>query len=235
MDIDNLIIEVTRKCNMTCEHCLRGEAENLVFNVEFFREFVTTNKVHYIRAITFTGGEPSLHPEIIIEVLEICEVYGVDIGSFYIATNGIRHLKSDDFIIAITRLWCFCIDNECSGVALSVDNYHDTIQGESMEDTLSIFKFFSVKHCPTDVSYMLNEGMFKENYDCGRDVERSKIDVDECIEHNSLLDVETYLNCKGNVVLGCDWSSENQDNNVLCSYDVKITEDVLIKFNEVEK
>ena len=27
--IENLILEVTRKCNMSCAHCMRGNAEEL--------------------------------------------------------------------------------------------------------------------------------------------------------------------------------------------------------------
>jgi MoaA/NifB/PqqE/SkfB family radical SAM enzyme len=29
MFIDNMIFEVTRRCNMRCRHCLRGKAEDL--------------------------------------------------------------------------------------------------------------------------------------------------------------------------------------------------------------
>ena len=27
--MSDIVIEVTRRCNMACKHCLRGEAENL--------------------------------------------------------------------------------------------------------------------------------------------------------------------------------------------------------------
>ena len=27
--VESLVIEVTRRCNMRCEHCLRGDAQNL--------------------------------------------------------------------------------------------------------------------------------------------------------------------------------------------------------------
>ena len=29
MQVYSLILEVTRRCNMCCAHCLRGEAENI--------------------------------------------------------------------------------------------------------------------------------------------------------------------------------------------------------------
>lgn len=32
--IDDLILEVTRRCNMCCLHCLRGEAENLDADID---------------------------------------------------------------------------------------------------------------------------------------------------------------------------------------------------------
>ena len=29
ISIDSLVLEITRRCNMSCEHCMRGEAQNI--------------------------------------------------------------------------------------------------------------------------------------------------------------------------------------------------------------
>jgi len=60
MNIDNLIIEITRKCNFTCDHCLRGEAQNKDIDHKVI-DALLDNNIEYISNITFTGGEPSLN------------------------------------------------------------------------------------------------------------------------------------------------------------------------------
>lgn len=32
--VDSLILEITRRCNMKCLHCLRGESENLDMSIK---------------------------------------------------------------------------------------------------------------------------------------------------------------------------------------------------------
>ena len=76
MHLYSLIIEVTRKCNLCCEHCLRGEAQNKVFNPEWLDTFIKNNNITHVSTITFTGGEPSLHPEIMF-ALFVFELAGI--------------------------------------------------------------------------------------------------------------------------------------------------------------
>ena len=53
-----VVIEVTRRCNMNCAHCLRGDAQNLDISIDvidrFFDAFANGAD---ISTITFTGGE----------------------------------------------------------------------------------------------------------------------------------------------------------------------------------
>jgi hypothetical protein len=130
IDIDSLVIETTRRCNAKCGHCLRGDAENVVMPVEHLDTLFS--RLGYVSSITFTGGEPSLVPEIMNSSVEIAEKYGVEIGNFYIATNAID--VSDEFLLAIVRLWCYCSDNECSQVEWSNDEYHPGMDAETPEN-----------------------------------------------------------------------------------------------------
>ena len=61
--LDNIAIEVTRKCNMGCEHCLRGNAQNMDIDFGYIDSFL--NDVSSIGTITFSGGEPALNVEAI--------------------------------------------------------------------------------------------------------------------------------------------------------------------------
>ena len=59
MQVYSLILEVTRRCNMCCAHCLRGEAENIDMQKETIDKVL--DLVDKIECVTFSGGEPSLN------------------------------------------------------------------------------------------------------------------------------------------------------------------------------
>ncbi len=59
----NLMLEVTRKCNMQCAHCMRGEQEDSSLSSNTIEKiFSQTSKIKHL---TLTGGEPSLEPDVI--------------------------------------------------------------------------------------------------------------------------------------------------------------------------
>ena len=60
--VDTVVIEITRRCNMCCAHCLRGDAENVDINSKYVDAFFNSFKDGaFISNITFTGGEISLN------------------------------------------------------------------------------------------------------------------------------------------------------------------------------
>lgn len=61
--VENLCLEVTRRCNMGCAHCLRGNAEDLDMSHETIEQVL--GQVDVIGQVTFTGGEPSLNVDAI--------------------------------------------------------------------------------------------------------------------------------------------------------------------------
>ena len=63
IQLDSLVIEVTRRCQLKCEHCLRGNAQKRDMSRDYIKDLF--KKVGYISNLTFTGGEPSLVPHII--------------------------------------------------------------------------------------------------------------------------------------------------------------------------
>lgn len=83
--VESLVIEVTRRCNMRCEHCLRGDAQNLDISTATLSEIA---KHIYPGSVTFTGGEPSLNVPAIKRYFELAERYGTMPNFFYVATNG---------------------------------------------------------------------------------------------------------------------------------------------------
>jgi hypothetical protein len=204
VNVDSLIIETTRRCNAKCDHCLRGDIEN----VDLQQEYVDSlfSKLSYVGSVTFTGGEPSLVPEVIGYAIDAAEKYGVTIGSFYIATNAIN--ITDAFLLVIMRLWCFCDDNEISQVNWSNDEFHPTMNTRKLE----AFSFASAKYDP-ESRYNAKPSIIAEGRGTDWDVlnegrvnSREAFEVDE----DDIREGNVYLNCEGYIVGGCDWSFESQ-------------------------
>ena len=65
----NLMLEVTRKCNLRCEHCMRGEPQNIDMPDEILEKvFEQTEQVYHL---SLTGGEPFLAPQVIEKMVDI--------------------------------------------------------------------------------------------------------------------------------------------------------------------
>lgn len=52
--IGALVLEVTRRCNMHCEHCLRGDTQNLDMQKEIVDKLL--EQTESIFCVTFSGG-----------------------------------------------------------------------------------------------------------------------------------------------------------------------------------
>ena len=118
--ISNLILEITRRCNLHCEHCLRGNAQNYSIDMKYVENIF--KRIDRIDCLTFTGGEPQLAVGKIEETLKLAKKYNVEVGSFYIATNGTKNSRK--FIMAVIDWYMYCTDNEMTAVHVSKDYFH---------------------------------------------------------------------------------------------------------------
>lgn len=150
----DLILEITRRCNMKCVHCLRGDAEDLDMPPRLIENIF--KGVSRVRTLTFSGGEPSLVPEAMLTALRHAKKLGVPVESVYVVTNG-KHV-SGKFLQACREWHMHCVrsilpDEECLDmdmshrilktlrddcepyglrVQLSMDRYHEDIPAESL-------------------------------------------------------------------------------------------------------
>ena len=124
MIADNLAIEVTRNCNLSCAHCLRGEPESK----RMAKKTLCTGLSVFdrINTIVFTGGEPTLNLTAIENALEICKELRVSVGNFYIVTNGKMDHRTLLRLIRVCNKWYdYCDDNELSALTMSRDKFHE--------------------------------------------------------------------------------------------------------------
>lgn len=221
-DASTVVIEVTRRCNMCCAHCLRGDAQNVDIMPEYIdKSFEKFRPGTSISSITFTGGEITLNLAAIWYTLEVVKRRNISVYDFYMVTNGKDASKMPEPASVSLAWWVYCHESDyCEedfcGVAISGDEFHEDID----DDAYSIrsgLKYFREKDKKTDFSdvALINEGRAKAlPSTVYRKEEPEDIYLDVTNLGADLLDISgasIYLNAKGDIVVGCDWSYESQD------------------------
>lgn len=131
--IDFLAIEVTRRCNRMCEHCLRGIAQNVDLDREtlsfFLKSIINKYNTINIHNLIITGGEPMLCREKDL-FLDLFQELGINVDQVYLATNGM--LFDEKIFMRLMNFAAFNIenfenDNERPLVRVDISDspYHD--------------------------------------------------------------------------------------------------------------
>jgi hypothetical protein len=173
------------------------------------------SQVEYVGTVTLSGGEPSLVPDTLIAILNSAKSHNVAIGNFYIAT-GTKSPNFKRFVLACLEWYLYCDSNEITAINWSNDSYHD-LNLENVQ-LLTALKFASPKYESKHVyiPQVLAEGRANENGIGDREVYETVLDVDD---DGNIAESTIYLNCFGEIILGCDWSYESQNEHVLCHVD----------------
>jgi len=219
----NLVVEVTRRCNMRCSHCLRGEPQNKAMKHKHLINFL--KQVDYISDVTFTGGEPTLPSGIkaIYDFMDVCRMFRVSVGSFYMVTNA--KVWRPEIPRLIVDLYHFCDNNEVSGVDISIDQFHDSIalQRSAFRRRLNDILWAEIgedmvkDRLEIEYENVLEQGRGRQ-YNSGAEYNPEPPTIETYNNEIQIMDGEVYLNCNGNVVWGCDWSYLDQDKpeNIIC-------------------
>lgn len=205
-----LVIEVTRKCNLNCAHCLRGCSQNMDIKKEYIDElFNQLNKANINGLdLTLTGGEPSLNIPMINYIIEKLENSNITLSMFYIATNGINN-NNIDFIIPCLKLYNLADEKDLCSVQTSSDIQHTDYMADTFTNSLmSALKFADKRDEDKDYIFSgaINQG--NASFNCSNTREEIVYDWVKYIE-----DTVFYLNCNGMIINGCDWSYNTQDDN----------------------
>ena len=77
-------LEITRKCNLHCAHCMRGPAQNIEISKEDVDLFFEKLDGVIVENLTIGGGEPTLNPDMIVYIIDklISERFNL-VYSFY--------------------------------------------------------------------------------------------------------------------------------------------------------
>lgn len=205
---NELCLEITRKCNMKCAHCLRGEAENINMTMKTIEPLLS--RTMQINTLAFTGGEPTLNIPLMKKVLDYCKIHTIPVLNIYIVTNG--KIVSDNFLRTLIDWYTYCIESndgytpDVSGLSLSQDMYHDDIPAENI-NKLKTFAFFSPDHYRDFNEYfVLNRGRGKNianNHSKDIITELAVLPNDD---GTIQIDDVTYVSAKGDILADCDLS-----------------------------
>ncbi len=106
--VTDLIIETTRRCNMRCEHCLRGDPEDMDMPGRYLENIFS--RVTAVDVLTFTGGEPALGTDAMYKALELCSRNHIPVREVYLATNGKSVNKK--FLDALRQWDAYCRETQ---------------------------------------------------------------------------------------------------------------------------
>lgn len=219
MKIECLAIELTRRCNMTCSHCMRGDVQDKDIASDILSSLLVDNEVTSIQSLIFTGGEPSIYGQGVDNFISLCTDNNITIGNFYIAVNG--KVCSDEFLVTMSDLYDFCTNKEQSKVDITRSSFHIG-QDEDVVAKLKTLPFV----------YEREEFMLEDDYIRIRKQGRAEdpaFEVGEDIKPqtqtlwNGVLRGIVYLNVNGDICNSCDLSYANQEINKIGN----ITEETL--------
>ena len=187
--VNSLVLEVTRRCNMRCPHCLRGDEKKMDMQESTVDKILDT--VDYIGTVTFSGGEPSLNIPLIRYFFEEAEKRGKLPSSFYIVTNGKAHML--DLAQLVLEWYAKFDEPDMCGVTISQDAFHDINWDDGRTAPvnylagLACYRPDDKKHSSNDMRWVQPRGRALEN-GLGGDNAFRKINED-----TGRLYVDTYI------------------------------------------
>lgn len=196
------VIEVTRRCNMSCAHCLRGESQAMDIDTKYIDALL--KNVQSISCLTFSGGEPSLNIQAIEYTLEKCKELGIYVGSFYVVTNGKIPMLS--LASACLKWYAFCEDKEYCGLALSKDMFHANIDRENEELLRGLSFFREDKFTDFNKTILINEGRAEE---LSVNFKRQPYEPASLYCEDGDIETMIYLSANGEIRVDCDTAYNN--------------------------
>lgn len=115
-----LMIEATRRCNIACAHCMKGDIENLDISDKSIDSIMS--QIGIIYYLVIGGGEVTLAPDRLRYILESAKRHDTKIAMVFITTNGI--IKSQEFLDIYEEYKQYVVVPDMCKIIISNDIYH---------------------------------------------------------------------------------------------------------------
>ena len=200
----SFVIEITRRCNMGCAHCMRGDAQNVDISEKVID--AALSKVESISSLTLTGGEPSLNVPAVRYITRRLKELNIPLGNAYIVTNGKE--VSNDFIFACLEL--FMLEHV---LALSQDMFHEDVPMENVSKLRQLTAFTGEdKNTDFDRVPLLDLGRARNLNSFAK---RGPVhDAFTAIVDNGILDLSEStltVTVNGDLLTECDYAYDDTD------------------------
>lgn len=220
--IRELYIEVTRRCNLKCAHCMRGEAQNIDLPKEYIDLLFEKLNGGTIENLHFGGGEPTLNPDLIVYIIDKIIKEHISVANVNMITNG--QIFDKDIADAFNRLDKYLksdlrlIDAYISGrvvIGLSVDKYHAKICDRVKEDYGSYCKWIRTSEYRVADKRIIKTGRatFGKEYTYRLLPPRYMIEYNRDDETEVFINGNIYLAANGLITSTFDGSFIDMDNN----------------------
>ena len=213
--LDSLALEVTRRCNMNCPHCLRGNAQNITLSKEIIdRVFESVSNCNIL---LLTGGEPLLELDIIEYIVEKIIKNKWDVKEIQLVTNGsVRNERILQLLEKCAKTVWFKVSN---------DDFHES---RDIQKTIDFYKATANKYCKHtefDIAfdseyYLAYKGRavdyIKQHPNEFVPVGKRLVDCGYCENHrvrieNGMVICLLYIAANGNVGIGDDMTYDEFD------------------------
>lgn len=174
---DGLEIEITRRCNKRCDHCCKGDAQEITVTKEVIDKIF--ENVEDCASIAIVGGETTLALDMLSYLIDKIELSDWHIATLQITTNG---KILDRRLIDIFGRFCDSALGRKVYIRISSDMFHDRTEYEPA------LKFYSetAKQVSRNIIVMLSGGIDSLKYEG-----RARQYLDEHPEYVSMLTLAT--------------------------------------------
>ena len=204
--VQNLGLELTKRCNLNCAHCLKGDSQNVDMDTDTINAIF--RQINAVNQLFFTGGEPTLAYQALKDVIEAIKKYDVKVMQWGMDTNGT--IYSSKFYMLLAELEEICRqsnrDRKIHGtIYISSDKYHiEAIKSSRVNKNNYMQNIIKTQKLPWFQGHRL---LPNELFDEGRAKqisERKKIKFRPM--HYSLLELENEYFIGGSRIFSkCTW------------------------------
>lgn len=172
-----LSLEITRRCNLNCSHCMRGEAQECDMPYTIIDSLLL--QTNEIEKILFTGGEPFLALDKMDYFLEKIKSKKIPLYELQIITNGtcfsdesLNIIKNySDYIercfeVKYNKKFSEDFKERRITIGISCDRYHNT-------DSIEIFKQHKEKLRPYAFLFLHTNGELTVKTGRGKNIENA--------------------------------------------------------------
>ncbi len=162
---ENISIEITRRCNMACAHCMRGDAEDTDIDHRHIRNLLKHFSAHpplqHYRRRTFTQSRA------IFYILKQLKNFDIRVDYFDVVTNGSLSSISQAFIDTCSALYEYQKNKDQDEfnhmLEMSDDRFHNNQNRTEVTAVLNRYPFFGMRG-QDGTFFLFKEGRCVEGY-----------------------------------------------------------------------